>query len=165
MCRRATRPSSPSSAHGQGAAPFFVPSLAESLRASIQLTDNRFAEIQYFFGLKKMRDDGGTDEVDMTLAMASIFTPPDPAILQDTYGALMACQYQGDTSREVVPVKDIVSVIAMVPLVPRREEVEDPHAAQLYANRFFVVERLGFDMSWIGREERVADDEDTDGED
>ncbi|TBU58259.1 hypothetical protein BD310DRAFT_977430 [Dichomitus squalens] len=131
----------------------------------VRLADNRFAEIQYFFGLKKMRDDGGTDEVDMTLAMASIFTPPDPAILRDTYGALMACRYQGERSREVVEVKEIASVVAMVPLVPRREEAEDPHAANLYSHRYFVVDRLGFDMSWIGREETLRDEEDSDGED
>ncbi|EJF67490.1 hypothetical protein BD309DRAFT_874864 [Dichomitus squalens] len=129
-----------------------------------QLADERFAEIQYFFGLKKMREDGGTDNVDMTLAMASIFTPLDPAILRDTYGVLMACRYQGDDSREVIEVKDIVSVVAMLPLSPRREEAEDPHAAALYSNRFFVVERLGFDASFIGREERVADEDDPDGE-
>ncbi|TBU52199.1 hypothetical protein BD310DRAFT_789821, partial [Dichomitus squalens] len=126
------------------------------------LADNRFAEIQYFFGLKKMREDGGTDDVDMTLAMVSIFTPPDPAILRDTYGALIACRYAGDRSREVITVKDIVSVVAMLPLAPRREEAEDPRAAELYSNRFYVVERLGFDMSSIGREERMSDEDEDD---
>ncbi|TBU25335.1 hypothetical protein BD311DRAFT_669840 [Dichomitus squalens] len=135
-----------------------------SLVCLIQFADDRFGEIQYFFGLKKMHDDGGTDEVDMTLAMVSMFTQPDPAILNDTHGALMACRYQGDQSRKVVDVKDIISVVAMVPLAPRREEAEDPHFAELYTRRFFVVERLGFDMSWIGREERAADEDDEDGD-
>ncbi|TBU38199.1 hypothetical protein BD309DRAFT_874872, partial [Dichomitus squalens] len=129
-----------------------------------QLTDGSFAEVQYFFRLKKMREDGGTDDVDMTLAMVSMFTPPDPAILRDTYGALKACRYQGDASRVVIDVKRIASVVAMVPLPPRREEAEDLHAAELYSGRFFVVQRLGFDCSWIGREENAAREDDSDDE-
>ncbi|TBU45654.1 hypothetical protein BD309DRAFT_859727, partial [Dichomitus squalens] len=128
------------------------------------LADKRFAEVQFFFQLKKMRDDGGTDDVDMTLAMISLFTPPDPAILRDTYGALVACRYQGEESREVIVATDIASVVAMLPLSPRREEAEDPHAADLYSNRFYVVERLGFDSSFIGREQIVRDEEGSDDE-
>ncbi|EJF61662.1 hypothetical protein DICSQDRAFT_60239 [Dichomitus squalens LYAD-421 SS1] len=126
------------------------------------LADDRFAEVQYFFRLKRMHEDGGTDDVDFTLAMVSVFISPDPAILRETHGVLMACRYRGEQSREVVDVKQIKSVVAMVPLTPRREEAEDPHAAELYSNRFFVMDRLGFDMTWIGREESLADDEDSD---
>ncbi|TBU62242.1 hypothetical protein BD310DRAFT_811434 [Dichomitus squalens] len=136
----------------------------QRLSCNIQLADGHFAEVQYFFGLKRMLDDGGTDGVDMTLAMVSIFSKPDPAILRDTYGALMACRYRGEESREVINVKDIVSVIAMVPLQPRREEAEDPQHAHQENSMFFVMERLGFDCSWIGREERLDADEDSDDE-
>ncbi|EJF56381.1 hypothetical protein DICSQDRAFT_17386, partial [Dichomitus squalens LYAD-421 SS1] len=79
-----------------------------------------YAEVQYFFRLRKMLEDGGTDDVDMTLAMVSVFTPPDPAILRESYGVLKACRYQGETSREVIDAKGIASVVAMVPLPPRR---------------------------------------------
>ncbi|TBU21771.1 hypothetical protein BD311DRAFT_677574 [Dichomitus squalens] len=110
----------------------------------------------------RMREDGGTDDVDMTLAMVSKFTAPDAAIVRESYGTLLACRYQGEASREVIDVKEIASVIAMVPLPPRREEAEDPRAAELYSNRFFVMERLGFDSSCIGREENLAHEEDSD---
>ncbi|KAI1790660.1 hypothetical protein LXA43DRAFT_890633, partial [Ganoderma leucocontextum] len=128
------------------------------------LKDGRFAEVQYFFALKRMLDDGGTDDLDFVLAMVSLFTAPDPAIARDTHGALMACRYRGDGSREVVDARDIVSVVAMVPLPPRREEREDPHFDELYSDRFFVVEKLGFDMTWIGRDEEVAEEDDPDDE-
>ncbi|TBU25585.1 hypothetical protein BD311DRAFT_852584 [Dichomitus squalens] len=59
----------------------------------VRLADNRYAEVQYFFRLRKMLEDGGTDDVDMTLAMVSVFTPPDPAILRESYGVLKACRY------------------------------------------------------------------------
>ncbi|TBU31544.1 hypothetical protein BD311DRAFT_737524 [Dichomitus squalens] len=128
----------------------------------VKLTDNSIAEVQYFFRLQRMREDRGTDEVDMTLAMISVFTPPDPAIVRDTYGTLLACRYQGDASRKVIDVKRIKALIAMIPLPPRREEAEDPCAAELYSNRFFVVERLGFDSSMIGREVDPARDNEVD---
>ncbi|TBU26950.1 hypothetical protein BD311DRAFT_697446 [Dichomitus squalens] len=131
---------------------------------NVQLTDNRIAEVQYFFRLKKMRDDGGTDDVDLTLAMVSMFMPPDPAIVRESHGALIACRYRGDESREVVDAKDIKSVVAMVPLPPRREEAEDPHAAELYSNRFFVMDRLGFDITWIGREQTITDNDGSAGD-
>ncbi|TBU45493.1 hypothetical protein BD309DRAFT_860050, partial [Dichomitus squalens] len=126
------------------------------------LKDNSFAEVQFFFRLQRMREDGGTDDVDMTLAMVSKFTAPDAAIVRESYGTLLACRYQGEASRKVIDVKEIASVIAMVPLPPRREEAEDPRAAELYSNRFFVMEQLGFDSSCIGREENLAHEEDSD---
>ena len=91
------------------------------------------------------------------LALVSAFTPPDPAIINETHGALLACRYQGRASLRFVHAKDIVSVVAMVPLPPHREEREDPHAATLYLDQFFVVEKLSFDMSWIGRVDDIND--------
>ncbi|TBU40581.1 hypothetical protein BD309DRAFT_869989, partial [Dichomitus squalens] len=129
-----------------------------------QLVDNSIVEVQYFFRLQRMREDSGTDEVDLNLAMVSYFTPPDPAIVRDSYGALLACRYQGDVSREVIDIKRIKALVAMLPLPPRREEAEDPRAAELYTNRFFVVERLGFDSSLIGREEDPAREQDLDND-
>ncbi|TBU22755.1 hypothetical protein BD311DRAFT_822472 [Dichomitus squalens] len=130
----------------------------------VKLTNNSFAEVQYFFRLKRMLEDGRTDDIDMTLAMISLFIPPDPAIARNTYGTLLACRYQGVASCEVIDVKDIASVVVMVPLAPRREEAEDPCADELYSNRFYVVERLGFDSSSIGREEIPAREDDCDND-
>lgn len=86
-----------------------------------------------------------------TLAMVSDFTRPDPAVLGKTHGVLMACQYQGARSRRVINAKEIGSVVGMCPLRPRAAEETHPNAPDLYRNRFFVVQKLGFDMTWIGR--------------
>ncbi|TFK79696.1 hypothetical protein K466DRAFT_505148, partial [Polyporus arcularius HHB13444] len=113
------------------------------------LRGDKFAEVQYFFRLK-MRSADGIEEV-ATLAMLSDFMQPDPAIIEKTHGVLMACQYQGARSRRVVDAKEILTVVGMCPLRPRPYEWDHPDAARLYSERFFVAQKLGFDMSWIGR--------------
>ncbi|EJF61368.1 hypothetical protein DICSQDRAFT_60547 [Dichomitus squalens LYAD-421 SS1] len=133
-------------------------------RARMVKVYSSIVEVQYFFRLQRMREDSGTDEADLNLAMVSYFTPLDPAIVRDSYGALLACRYQGDVSREVIDIKRIKALVAMLPLPPRCEEAEDPCAAELYTNRFFVVERLGFDSSLIGHEEDPAREQDLDND-
>ncbi|KAH9847975.1 hypothetical protein C2E23DRAFT_740410 [Lenzites betulinus] len=125
----------------------------------VKLKDQRFAEVQYFFRL------GVVEDHTLNLAMLSVFTPPDPAILRETQDVLLACRYQGAQSREVVDIKDIVSVVAMVPLPRRREEAEDPRSDALYADRFFAVEKLGLDMVWFGREDVPEDRDSVDDDD
>ncbi|TBU59038.1 hypothetical protein BD310DRAFT_818176 [Dichomitus squalens] len=129
-----------------------------------QLANDRVAEVQYFLRLRRMLEDGGTDDVDLTLAVVSMFTPPNAAIARDTYGTLQAFRYQGDASREVIDVKSIVSVVAMLPLPPRREEAEDPNATVLYSQRFFLMERLAFDSNLIGREQIVGHADGSEGD-
>ena len=87
--------------------------------------------------------------------MLSVFTLPAPAIAHETHGVLLACNYQGDLSREVVNIKEIASVVGMIPLPPRKEEATYPRAKELYAGRHFVAEKLGFDMSCIGQEDNM----------
>ncbi len=82
-----------------------------------------------------------------------MFTDPDTRIMRKTYGVLVACCYQGDTSRAVVDVKDIISVVGMVPLPPRGEERTRSDFEERFSGRHFVVEKLGFDMTFIGRAE------------
>ncbi|CDO70170.1 hypothetical protein BN946_scf185009.g21 [Trametes cinnabarina] len=123
----------------------------------VKLKDNRFAEIQYFFRLTipHMRV--------INLAMISVFTPPDDTIRRETNYVLLACGYQGTASREVVDIKDITSVVAMVPLPKRAEEAAHPRAEELYAARFFVIEKLGLDMAWFGRVDIAEEGDNVDG--
>jgi hypothetical protein len=70
-------------------------------------------------------------------------------------------EYRGDSALKFVDVKTIKSVIAMIPHLPviRGQEVH---------NRFFLVEKLGFDIALIaGTEEVLLRNGDTalDGED
>ncbi|RPD54105.1 hypothetical protein L226DRAFT_472677 [Lentinus tigrinus ALCF2SS1-7] len=129
------------------------------VKVTFCLRGDKFVQVQYFFRLTMPLADGTRHTA--TLAMVSDFTPPDPAILEKTHGVLMVCRYQGPEFRRVVDVKEILTVVGMLPLRPRAEEAVHPDAAELYSNRFFVVQKLGFDMSWIGRGvDNVHEDDD-----
>ncbi len=121
--------------------------------------------MQYFFRLTLQHPDGSKQLE--TLAMLSDYTPPDLAIAQKTHGVLLACQYQGQRSLRVVDAKEIYSVVAMLPLRPRPSEMYNPDAANLYLDRYYVAEKLGFDMTWIGHEEDMGlnDGQEGEGED
>lgn len=116
---------------------------------------SRFAEVQYFFQLK-------IAGIEHALAMIAPFTPPDPAILAESENTVLACNHPGEADREVVEVKDIASVVAMVPLPLTPAEAAEPDAAARYGSRFFVIERPGLDVAFLaGREEPMegqADD-------
>ncbi|TBU41207.1 hypothetical protein BD309DRAFT_868737 [Dichomitus squalens] len=118
------------------------------------LRDERFAEVQYFF---RMDLHGHTE----TLAMVAWFTPPDKDILTFSRGTLLACQHLGDSSRAVIFAKQIVSVIAMVPLPLSSQEAQQPRADVLYRDRFYVVEKPGLDVARMaGRVEDCTTDMD-----
>ncbi|KAF8961789.1 hypothetical protein BDZ97DRAFT_1616783, partial [Flammula alnicola] len=67
-----------------------------------------FAEVQYFFQTTIR----GEDE---TVALVSTFGAPDPQLLAESSGALRVCQYKGVAALEVIPVKNIISCIVMIP--------------------------------------------------
>ncbi|KAI0372483.1 hypothetical protein BV20DRAFT_939965 [Pilatotrama ljubarskyi] len=125
----------------------------------VKLAGNKFAEVQYFFRYT-------LNGVKRAFAMVSMFSPPDRAILTESVGALLACMYQGDASRAVIPITDIMSVIAMVPLPLSPHETALPSAEQLKENRFFVVEKLGLEVALMaGTHKEVGEmdpDDDTD---
>ncbi|RDX40006.1 hypothetical protein OH76DRAFT_1459606 [Lentinus brumalis] len=108
-----------------------------------------FAEVLYFFRMTMTGADG-QDET-RVLAMVSEFTLPDPTIAKDTHNVLMVCYSQGAHPPRVVDVKDVVSVVAMMPLGPRPCEAHEPDAERRYADHYYVWEKLGCDMAWIGR--------------
>ncbi len=126
--------------------------------SQLQLTGNRFAEVQYYFAFQahgRARDDL------KGLAMIAPFSAPDPALMQYSRNTLLACTHPGNDTREVIFAKDIVSVVAMVPLPMTEAEAREDDAAARYATRFFVVEKPGLDIAWFaGRVENPGDDED-----
>lgn len=69
-------------------------------------------------------------------ALVSLYGPPDADMREDSYGTLLACAYQGDTSLQVIEVASILSVVSMQPLPRRPEDEED---------LWFVVEKSGLD--------------------
>ncbi|KAI0827285.1 hypothetical protein BC628DRAFT_1318376 [Trametes gibbosa] len=127
-------------------------------RRGRMLTHDRFAEVQYYFRYK-------IAGVDRAFAMVAPFLGPDPDILKESEGAVLACRYRGAVARHVVPVQEIVSVVAMVPLPLTPQEATRPDAQDLRENRYFVVEKLGLDVAFMGgthdaRERDPEDDQD-----
>jgi hypothetical protein len=49
-------------------------------------------------------------------ALVSVYGPPDPDILEDSYHTLQAITYQGDSDLQIVAVTSIISVVSMQPL-------------------------------------------------
>ncbi len=120
-----------------------------------QLTGDRFAEVQYFFRFT-------INNVDRTLAMVAPFLGPDADILAESEGALLACTYRGDVACHVIPVQDITSVVAMVPLPLTPQEAARDDTPELRENRYFVIEKLGLDVAYMGgtRERQEFDPDD-----
>ncbi|KAF9032570.1 hypothetical protein BJ165DRAFT_1377881 [Panaeolus papilionaceus] len=90
----------------------------------------KFAEIRYFFRIELHGQE-------RTVALVSRFSAPDANLLSETSGALMVCDYEGDSALEVVDVKDIATCIAMVPFT------------EPAGTRFFVCEKIGMEMAFF----------------
>jgi hypothetical protein len=72
-----------------------------------------------------------------TLALVSLFSTPDEALHQHTYGVLTVCKYQGERSLVVIEIESISAVVGMVPFC-KQVEGSDP--------MYFLAERLGLDV-------------------
>ncbi|KAI1781704.1 hypothetical protein LXA43DRAFT_907996 [Ganoderma leucocontextum] len=117
----------------------------------VKLSQNRFAEVQFFFRLQ-------IRERTHTLAIVSIFSPPDVTILKESMYTVLACRYGGAETYEVIPVTDIKAAVAMVPLP--LTHAEEAHPAD-FADRFFVVEKPGLEIAYMGgRMDSMDEDED-----
>jgi len=77
--------------------------------------------------------------------LVSLYTAPDATLLARSHGTLWCCGYQAESELRVIPAKSIISVVAMVPLKD---------------DRFFVVEKLGLEVAYMGGvEEDMAGEE------
>ena len=68
------------------------------------------ADVEYFFRLR-------FGDIVHSLALISMFSPPDEAILEESHHAVYLCHYAigGAAALTVVDVKSITSVVSMVP--------------------------------------------------
>ncbi|KAF8153850.1 hypothetical protein B0H34DRAFT_753304 [Crassisporium funariophilum] len=109
-----------------------------------------FGEVRYYFQYRIYADDS---DVVKTLAMISLFGPPDVTLLRASSDTLWSCQSLGDLGLMVVDAKEITSVVAMV-----------PHSTHTlgddWSGRFFVVEKPGLDVAEMGGVVEDAPDED-----
>jgi hypothetical protein len=80
---------------------------------TLQFTTNgapNIADIEYFFRLR-------FGDVVHSLALVSMFSPPDEELLEESHRAAYICHYAtgGEAALKVVDVKSITSVVSMVP--------------------------------------------------
>ncbi|KAG6835383.1 hypothetical protein H0H93_001990 [Arthromyces matolae] len=104
-------------------------------RVKLRYKNNiEFGEVRYYFRLNL------TDSDVRTLAVVSLYTRPDPHLLEISAGTLWSCRHQGDNAIVVVNVKMIESVVAVI-----------PHSTGIlgaeWKDRVFVVEKPGLDIS------------------
>lgn len=104
---------------------------------------HRFGKVYFYF---RCRSQGQ----EMTLAVVSMYSEPNPILLAASHGTFVSCQYLGDNALAVIEVSCIESVIAMVPHYPPHSKDSDLH--------FFLIERPGLDIVNLGSaEESISD--------
>ncbi|KAK7006971.1 hypothetical protein R3P38DRAFT_2555109 [Favolaschia claudopus] len=93
------------------------------------------AEVQFYFRAR-------IEDETHAYALIDDFSAPDAEFLELSYGTFYICGHGQGEHLFVIPVKDIVSVVAMVPLSIH------PRAAELFhdsENSYFLVEKPGLD--------------------
>ena len=105
----------------------------------------RIGEV-YFFILFHIQ------EQEFSLVLVSLYSRPCPTLLKVSVNTLWSCEYQGDSGLIFIDVKSIRSVVAMIPHVPL---VDGRQAGE----RFFLVEKPGFDVAVMaGVEEGISEE-------
>lgn len=104
----------------------------------------RFGEVQYYFRCK-------VQENIFTLAAVSAYSEPNPTLLKESAGTVLACQYRGDSSLVIVNFASIISVVAMVPHRFLGLDIEEDWR--------FVVEKPGLDVARLGEAYNCEDEE------
>ena len=92
----------------------------------------QYAKVQFYFFDREDDDQGAK----IPHALVSLYGPPDPTMLEESYNTLFACEYRGNNNLICIPVTSILTVISMQPL-PRLPG--DPE------NLWFLVEKSGLD--------------------
>jgi hypothetical protein len=81
------------------------------------------------------------------LALISVYGPPDAELLQQSSGALWVSQYHGCEELKIIDIKSIATCVAMIPFI-------DPPDG-----RFFVCEKMGLEIGYLGGVEEDLDNE------
>ncbi|KAJ6490663.1 hypothetical protein C8R47DRAFT_1071048 [Mycena vitilis] len=89
---------------------------------------HQIAEVHFFFRAI-------LNDVVQPLALVDFYSVPDPELLELSYGTLWSCGYEPGEHMVVVPVKCILSVVAMV-----------PHEAGPEEGNYYLVEKPGLDL-------------------
>ena len=85
----------------------------------------------------------------MPVALVSLYSAPDPDLLEISSDTLLVCKYHGDASLVLVEAQSIKSVVVMVPFMEKPEG----GSSRCHKGRFFVVEKPGLSLVELGMEE------------
>ncbi|KAF8978858.1 hypothetical protein BDQ17DRAFT_1394658 [Cyathus striatus] len=99
-------------------------------------------------------NEDGTEDV---VAMVSLYSAPNPHLLDISFNALISCKPLGDEGILVVNVKSIHSVVAAIPHPPTPGHPE-------LEGCVFIVEKPGLDIATLAEESRGTTEEETRGE-
>ena len=87
-----------------------------SIQISFQITTKdqsiEFAEISFYFQLPITQNGEKKTE---TYAFVSVYSPPHAEILKRSYNTYWSCTHGRIENVEIIPVKTILSVVAMIP--------------------------------------------------
>ena len=122
-----------------------------------------FGEVQYFFKIK-------LGDTSLALAMVSKYGNPNPALLKLSSGALYSSKYLGSSALEVIDVKSIISVVAMVKHPFGFDSVSLPETSPTYAtgnqftadnlkDSYYLVEKIGLDTLQMAGYQEIQHDE------
>ena len=95
-------------------------------------------------------EDSDSEDLDLkqhNLAMVSVHSHAIQNHLDDSFGMLRVVQYQGKELLEVIDVKSICSVVAMVPFILTEQEKVVPAICKHYSKCFFVGEKPFLDFT------------------
>ena len=109
--------------------------------------EERFGEVCFFYRIKIGENQW------QPVALISLYSAPDPTLLEESSGTLLVCRYHGDQSLALVEAQAVKSVVAMVPFM----EKPGGGAPRCHGGRFFVVEKPGLSLAELGMEEGLED--------
>ena len=113
------------------------------------------SEVQYYFRIR-------IADTQLNLVMVSNFGEPNSDLLQLSLGALYSCQYRGASALQVIDIKSIWSVVAMVKhsvgfdlvqinVLPSHLNYGRYQVSEAaLANSFFLVEKQGLEILQMG---------------
>jgi hypothetical protein len=93
-----------------------------------------FAEVLYYFTSSLLAPS-------QAFAMVMTYSHPDPALLSQSHNTLWVSRPLGTHGLRVVDAKSITSVVAMVPIVLREEEISSPRLFGKYNGCVCMVEK------------------------
>jgi hypothetical protein len=89
-----------------------------------------------------------------------VFSQPDHELLKHSYQTAYVCCYQGDEALITIDVKDICSLVSMV---PDYKISEDGLSVVTPQSEHFLVEKIGMDITALIGEVDDEDDEEIGG--